>query len=48
MLPPMARHSACREIEMPDEIDVQFHADQIRDNGYTVIERAAAADLVAD
>jgi Phytanoyl-CoA dioxygenase (PhyH) len=46
MLPPMARHSACREIEMPDEIDVQFHADQIRDNGYTVIERAAAADLV--
>jgi hypothetical protein len=25
---------------MPSEIDVQFHTDQIRDNGYTVIERA--------
>jgi ectoine hydroxylase-related dioxygenase (phytanoyl-CoA dioxygenase family) len=42
----MARHSAGREIEMPCEIDVQLHADQIRNIGYTVIERAAAADLV--
>ena len=31
---------------MPGEIDVQFHADKIRDDGYTVIERAVAADLV--
>ena len=31
---------------MPSEIDVQFHADQIRDVGYSVIECAAAADLV--
>jgi ectoine hydroxylase-related dioxygenase (phytanoyl-CoA dioxygenase family) len=46
MLLPMARHSARREIEMPCEIDVQLHADQIRDVGYTVIERAAAADLI--
>jgi hypothetical protein len=46
MLSPMARHGAGREIEMPCEIDVQLHADQIRDIGYTVIERAAAADLV--
>src|SRR6201992_885620 len=31
---------------MPEEIDVQFHADKIRDDGFTVIERAAAPDLV--
>ncbi len=31
---------------MPDEIDVQYHADRIRDDGFTVIERAAEPDLV--
>src|ERR1700759_2670800 len=46
MLAPMAGHSARREIEMPGEIDVQLHAGRIRDDGYTVIERAAAPDLV--
>ncbi|HEY3792461.1 MAG TPA: phytanoyl-CoA dioxygenase, partial [Bradyrhizobium sp.] len=31
---------------MPGEIDIQLHADRIRDDGYTVIERAAGSDLV--
>jgi hypothetical protein len=35
-----------REIGMPSEIDVQFHAEQIRDDGFTVIEHAAEPGLV--
>ena len=31
---------------MPGEIDVQFHADRIRDQGYSVIERAADPEVV--
>ena len=31
---------------MLTEADIQSHADRIRDDGYTVIERAAGADLV--
>ncbi len=31
---------------MPDPIDVQLHADRIRDDGFTVIENAAEPDLV--
>ena len=31
---------------MPSEIDVQFHADKIRDDGFTVIEHAAEPGLV--
>jgi ectoine hydroxylase-related dioxygenase (phytanoyl-CoA dioxygenase family) len=34
------------ELEMLDEADIQRHADRIRDDGYTVIERAADAKLV--
>ena len=31
---------------MLTDADIQFHADKIRDDGYTVIERAADPDLV--
>ena len=31
---------------MLTEADIQLHADRIRDDGYTVIERAADPDLV--
>ena len=31
---------------MLDEADIQLHADRIRDDGYTVIEGAAAPSLV--
>ena len=31
---------------MLTDADIQFHAEKIRDDGYTVIERAADPDLV--
>ena len=31
---------------MPGEIDAQFHADKVRDDGYTVIEHAAGPELI--
>ena len=31
---------------MPCDIDIEFHAGKIRDDGFTVIERAAAPELV--
>jgi hypothetical protein len=47
MLP--AKGAARRgEIEMPAEIDIQFHADMIRDDGFTVIERAAEPSWLRD
>src|SRR5512140_2003738 len=39
-------YSASREIEMLTDADIQLHADKIRDDGYTVIERAADPALV--
>jgi hypothetical protein len=41
-----ARHSANGEIAMLTDADIQSHAARIRDDGYTVIERAASPDLV--
>jgi hypothetical protein len=41
-----ARHSANWEIAMLTDADIQSHAARIRDDGYTVIERAASPELV--
>ncbi|MGY4316976.1 putative RNA polymerase sigma factor [Bradyrhizobium sp. JR3.5] len=46
MLTCKARHSANGEIAMLTDADIQLHAERIRDDGYTVIERAASPDLV--
>src|SRR5262249_5259027 len=46
ILPAKARHSAGWENAMLSEAEVQAHADRIRDDGCTVIERAVSAALV--